>query len=288
MASDTAKSGVLVGAHMPTSGGLHNALTGGAGIGCTAIQIFTKSPRQWTAAPLTDEAIAEFRNAREVTGLEHLAAHDTYLINVASPDDDLFGRSIAAVEQELDRCDQLDIPHLVMHPGSHVGSGEEAGLERVAGALDVVHAKNQDRRVMLALEVTAGQGTGLGWRFEHISTIISSVAEPERLAVCLDTAHCFAAGYDIRGEAGVHEVLAEFDRVIGLSRLAVIHMNDSKKELSSRVDRHEHIGEGEIGVETFQAIMNDPRLAQVPKIVETPEAKTMHRKNVEQLLGLAS
>ncbi|MDP6125124.1 MAG: deoxyribonuclease IV [Candidatus Latescibacteria bacterium] len=288
MASDTAKSGVLVGAHMPTSGGLHNALTGGADIGCTAIQIFTKSPRQWTAAPLTDEAIAEFRNAREVTGLEHLAAHDTYLINVASPDDDLFGRSIAAVEQELDRCDQLDIPHLVMHPGSHVGSGEEAGLERVAGALDVVHAKNQDRRVMLALEVTAGQGTGLGWRFEHISTIISSVAEPERLAVCLDTAHCFAAGYDIRGEAGVHEVLAEFDRVIGLSRLAVIHMNDSKKELSSRVDRHEHIGEGEIGVETFQAIMNDPRLAQVPKIVETPEAKTMHRKNVEQLLGLAS
>lgn len=262
---------LLIGAHVSISGGLHKAFPLAADIGCTAMQIFTKNASQWNAKPLQDKEIQQFKAAWEASGIRMVVAHDSYLINLATPDDALLEKSRSAMRIEVERCEQLGIPYLVMHPGSHVGSGEEAGLRRVAESFDAIHRQTSGYQTKILVETTAGQGTNLGWQFEQIARIFEHVAQPERLGVCFDTCHAFAAGYDIRTEAAYRQTMAEFDRIIGLARLNAIHVNDSVKPLGCRVDRHEAIGKGHIGLDGFRWLMNDPRLADIPKILETPK-----------------
>lgn len=262
---------LLIGAHVSISGGLHKAFPLAADIGCTAMQIFTKNASQWNAKPLQDKEIQQFKAAWEASGIRMVVAHDSYLINLATPDDALLEKSRSAMRIEVERCEQLGIPSLVMHPGSHVGSGEEAGLRRVAESFDAIHRQTSGYQTKILVETTAGQGTNLGWQFEQIARIFEHVAQPERLGVCFDTCHAFAAGYDIRTEAAYRQTMAEFDRIIGLARLNAIHVNDSVKPLGCRVDRHEAIGKGHIGLDGFRWLMNDPRLADIPKILETPK-----------------
>ena len=262
---------LLIGAHVSISGGLHKAFPLAADIGCTAMQIFTKNASQWNAKPLQEKEIQQFKAAWAASGIRMVVAHDSYLINLATPDDALLEKSRSAMRIEVERCEQLGIPSLVMHPGSHVGSGEEAGLRRVAESFDAIHRQTSGYQTKILVETTAGQGTNLGWQFEQIARIFEQVAQPERLGVCFDTCHAFAAGYDIRTAAAYRQTMAEFDRIIGLARLNAIHVNDSVKPLGSRVDRHEAIGKGYIGLDGFRWLMNDPRLADIPKILETPK-----------------
>lgn len=275
-----------MGAHMPTVGGLHNALTSGRDIGCTAVQLFTGNPRQWQTPPLTDEAVAQFRQAHADTGMAFVVAHDSYLINLAAPDPKVMGASRRAMHDELVRADALGIPWVVTHMGAHLNTGEEAGLEALVGSIRRVLDETSSLGSGIAMETTAGQGTGLGYLFEHLATVIEGAGGSPRLGVCLDTCHIFAAGYDIRDADTFNDMLDRFDAAIGLDRLKVIHVNDAKKPLGSRVDRHEHLGKGEVGEEAFRLLVNEPRLASVPLVLETPESETMHKVNLEFLRGL--
>ncbi|OGC76497.1 MAG: deoxyribonuclease IV, partial [candidate division Zixibacteria bacterium RBG_16_40_9] len=232
---------------MSIAGGVFNSLISGQELGCTTIQIFTKSNNQWKARPLTAPEISEFRTKQKETQISPVVAHDSYLINIASPDKALQKKSREALLIELQRCEALGISHLVMHPGSHVGTGEKEGIKRIAEALNWLHSQTKDFKVQIALETTAGQGTNLGYRFEQIAKMIELTEQKNRLAVCLDTCHVFAAGYDIRTQAGCEKTISEFDKIVGLEKLKVIHFNDSVKDFGSRVDRHEHIGKGKIG-----------------------------------------
>jgi deoxyribonuclease-4 len=264
-------SEVLLGAHMSIAGGVFNAFLHGKSVGCNTIQIFVKSNNQWRAKPLSDEEVEKYHHLQKETGINPVVAHDSYLINAASQDQALFAKSRDALKIELERCQALKIPYLVMHPGSHLGAGESVGLATIARAINEIFEDLEDKGTKIALEATAGQGSNLGYRFEHLAEIIGQVKQQKRMAVCLDTCHVFAAGYDIRTAEGYKNVMAEFDRIIGLPRLAAIHFNDSKKGLGSRVDRHEHIGKGELGKEALGFFLNDARLARVPKILETPK-----------------
>jgi deoxyribonuclease-4 len=256
---------------MSIAGGVFNAFLHGKSVGCNTIQIFVKSNNQWRAKPLSDEEVEKYHQLQKETGIDPVVAHDSYLINAASQDKELFAKSRDALKIELKRCQTLKIPYLVMHPGSHLGAGEPVGLATIARAINEIFEDLEDKGTKIALEATAGQGSNLGYRFEHLAEIIGQVKQQKRMAVCLDTCHVFAAGYDIRTAEGYKNVMAEFDRIIGLPRLAAIHFNDSKKGLGSRVDRHEHIGKGELGKEAFGFFLNDARLARVPKILETPK-----------------
>ena len=277
----------LLGAHMPTAGGPHNAITGGVEIGCRAVQIFTASPRQWRAPIITPEVAAKFKEVVQESGITKTVAHDSYLINLAAePGSETQAKSRAAFRAEIERAEALGVDFLVSHPGAHLGAGEDVGIARLIESLDVIHAETAGAKVRVALETTAGQGTYLGGRFEHLAQIINGVKDPERLAVCLDTCHVFAAGYDIRTPETYAATMAEFDRVIGLRWLQVIHANDSQKALGSHADRHAHIGDGEIGLEAFRLLVNDPRLSGLPVIVETPDSETMHAVNVQRLHDL--
>lgn len=262
---------MLLGSHMSIAGGVFNSLTSGKELGCTTIQIFTKSNNQWKARPLTAQEISEFRAKQKEYQISPVVAHDSYLINVASPDKTLQKKSMEALLIELQRCEALGISHLVMHPGSHVGTGEKEGIKRIAEALNWLHSETKDFKTQIALETTAGQGTNLGYRFEQIAEIMDLTEQKKRLAVCLDTCHIFAAGYDIRTEAGCEKTIVEFDKIVGLDKLKVIHFNDSVKDFGSKVDRHEHIGKGKIGLEGFRFFMNDKRFEKIPKILETPK-----------------
>lgn len=262
---------ILLGAHMSIAGGVYNCFDHGEHFKCTTIQIFTKNASQWRAKPLTETEIDKFKERQQQTKISPVVAHDSYLINLGSNNKALLQKSKEAFLVEMQRCELLEIPCLVTHPGSHTGAGEEAGLKTIADSLSWLHHKLPEAKVMICLETTAGQGTNLGYRFEQIANIIELSDSPEGLGVCLDTCHIFAAGYDIRTERAYKKTMREFDSVIGLKRLKVIHFNDSKKELGSRVDRHEHIGKGFIGVEPFGLFMNDRRLAKIPKILETPK-----------------
>ncbi len=277
-----------MGAHMSIAGGHERAIQRGAAIGCTAIQVFTKSSNQWAAKPLTEEGARRFREEIARTGMGPVVAHDSYLINLCSPDDALWRRSIDACVVELDRCARLGIRWLVAHPGGHMGRGEEYGIGRMADAIDAIHERCPAESSSLALETTAGQGTVIGYRFEQLSRIIRKTAAPGRIGVCLDTCHVFAAGYDIRDGAGYEETVRTFDGEIGLSRLVAVHVNDSKKDLGCRVDRHEHIGHGHLGLEAFGHLMNDPRLLEIPLILETPKGEDCREdvENLTVLLGL--
>lgn len=261
---------MLLGAHMSIAGGVYNAITGGQKLDCTAIQMFTKSSNQWLAKPFAEEEIAKFRELQQQTGIL-IVAHDAYLINLGSPDEALLKKSREAFLVEMERCEILNIPYLVAHPGSHVGSGEEVGLNTIIESLNWLHEKAPNHKVRICLETTAGQGTNLGYHFDQLAYMIGNARESERLGVCLDTCHIFAAGYEIRDPTSYHRTMEEFSRIIGLDRLKVVHLNDSKKDCGSKVDRHEHIGRGTIGKEPFGYFLNDGRLRKLPFLLETPK-----------------
>jgi len=278
---------LLIGAHMSIAGGAHLAFARGEETGCAAIQVFTKNASQWRGKPIAEEEAAAFRAAWKASPIGPVIAHDSYLINLAATDEAMWRKSIAAFLDEMQRCALLGIPELVMHPGAHLGAGEEAGLQRLAAAFRQIFAEAPPE-VAVLLENTAGQGTCLGYRFEHLAEILERVPEG-RFGVCFDTCHAYAAGYDLATAEGFAAVMAEFDRRIGLERLCAFHLNDCKKGLGSRVDRHEHIGQGAIGEAGFAALMRDGRFAAVPKILETPkgECGECDRMNLALLRRLA-
>ncbi len=264
---------VILGAHLSIAGGLHRALELAGRYGCNALQIFTKNSNTWKERVLKPGEISKFRELREQLELFQIASHTSYLINIASPDSTLWKRSLGALVNELNRSDLLDIPFVVLHPGAHRGAGEKEGIERIAEAINRAFEQTGSASVTLLLETTAGQGTQIGYRFEQLAEIAGRVEDAERLGFCLDTCHVFAAGYDLSSPSGYKRSMEEFVSVLGLGKLYIIHLNDSKRPLGSRVDRHEHIGEGHIGIEGFRCIMNDPRLRDIPKIIETPKFK---------------
>ncbi len=269
---------------MSIAGGVKNALLAGARAKCDAIQMFTKSSRQWAAEPYSAETVQTFHRSKQDTGIVKVIAHDSYLLNLGSPDEGLRKKSIRAFIDEMERCESLAIPNLIAHPGAHMGTGEKAGIKRIARSLDQVHKGCPGYQVKVTLEITAGQGTTLGYRFDQIRSIIDGVKQSERLRICFDTEHAFAAGYDIRTKEGYERTFTEFDESIGLGLLAAFHLNDSKKEFHSRVDRHEHIGKGHIGVEAFRLLMNDQRFWGLPMCLETP--KGLDLKEDKESLGL--
>jgi deoxyribonuclease-4 len=278
----------LLGAHMSIAGGVGNALLLGAKVQCDAIQIFTKSSRQWACKPYTPEEIALYQENHKTTGIKKVIAHDSYLLNLGSPDGALRQRSILAFIDEMERCEILGISNLIAHPGAHLGSGEDQGVKTIGRSLNEVHQACPGYAVKVTLEITAGQGSNLGYRFEQIVKMFDASRESERLRVCFDTEHAFAAGYDIRTREGYERTFTEFDETIGIERLAAFHLNDSKKEFNSRVDRHEHIGKGHIGLDAFRLLMNDDRFWGVPMCLETPKGLDLaeDRENLALLRSL--
>jgi len=278
---------ILLGAHMSIAGGVNLAIGRARSIDCTAMQMFVKNNMQWFARPLTRDEIRTFLEHQQRNELLSIFAHANYLINLAATNGQFHANSIRSLSEELVRADRLELPFLVLHPGAHLGAGEEAGLEKIVASIDRVFSGLPKIKTRVALETTAGQGSCLGNKFEHLAYIISRVREPERLCVCLDTAHVFASGYDIGTEASVRKTFREFDRVVGLDRLVAIHLNDSKTARASRVDRHEHIGKGKIGLSAFRFIMGDRRLRKIPKVLETPKGKDLAEdvENMKMLRG---
>jgi deoxyribonuclease-4 len=270
---------------MSIAGGIAKSFTRGEQVGCEAMQIFSKNDRQWKAKPYTPDDVAAFKAEQARTGIGPVIVHCSYLVNLAAAADELWEKSIAAFTDELERCALLGIPAIVVHPGAHTGSGEENGLRREADALNRLFDAGIGAGVTVLLENTAGQGTALGWRFEHLARLLELVERRERLGVCLDTCHLLAAGYDIRTADTYAATMNEFARVVGLEQLKAWHLNDSQKDLGSRVDRHTHIGEGCIGLEAFRLLVNDPRFVDLPMIIETPKGKDM-AEDVENLARL--
>jgi deoxyribonuclease IV len=285
--ADSPTHHILLGAHMSIAGGVNMAIERARSINCTAMQMFVKNNMQWFTRPLTREEIRTFLEHQQRSELLSIFAHANYLINLAATNGQFHTNSIRSLSEELVRADQLELPFLVLHPGAHLGAGEEAGLEKIVESINRVLSGLPKIKTRIALETTAGQGSCLGNKFEHLAYIISHAREPKRLCVCLDTAHVFAAGYDIGSEISVRKVFREFDRVVGLGHLVAIHLNDSKTACGSRVDRHEHIGEGKIGLPAFRFIMRDRRLRKIPKVLETPKGKDL-REDVINLRTLRS
>jgi deoxyribonuclease-4 len=274
-----------LGAHESVAGGLHLALERAESAGCASLQIWTRNSRQWEAPPLEGEAIRQFRAERARYDIHPIVAHASYLINIASPDDVLYRRSIRTLGDEVLRCDLLGLPYLVLHPGAHTGSGLEAGHARAIAALREVLSPSPRPDVRILVETTAGQGTALGGDFESLAALLSGVNDAERLGVCLDTCHAFAAGYELHHRVGYEAMMAAFAETIGLEHLYVIHLNDSRHPLGSRKDRHAHIGQGEIGLDGFGYLLTDPRLEGLPGILETPKGEALHedRENLARL-----
>ncbi len=270
---------------MSIGGGMHRAIERARSIECSAMQIFVKNNMQWFARPLSAAEIKDFRDHPQRAELGFVFAHANYLINLAATNPQFHANSIRALAEELTRADQLGLPFLVLHPGAHLGAGEEAGLKKIVQSIDQVFARIPKVKTQIALETTAGQGTCLGEKFQHLAYLIANAREPERLCVCLDTAHVFAAGYDLTSAAGTRQTLREFDRLVGLQHLAALHLNDSKTGRGSRVDRHEHIGKGQIGLEAFRVIMRDRRFGKIPKVLETPKGKEL-KEDVENMKTL--
>ena len=279
----------LFGAHMSVSGGLQFAFDRLAEVGGEALQIFTANQRQWQPKQPGEKEAAAFRDRWQDQPEIPVASHDSYLINLASLKEDTVEKSISAFSEELKRCAALGVGYLVMHPGSHLGEGVEAGISRFTANLDRgIDKAGTGSKVMVLLETTAGQGTNLGASFAELAAIIDSSAFSGQLGVCYDTCHTFAAGYDIRTPEAYAKTIAEFEDQIGIERLKFFHLNDSQKDLGCRVDRHAHIGQGMIGVEGFRNLVNDPRFAEHPMVLETPKSDDMHedRENLELLRSL--
>jgi deoxyribonuclease-4 len=258
-----------LGAHMSMAGGFDKAVERAHAVDSDALQIFTKNQNQWKAREIKDDEVERFRAKLAELEIGPVVAHDSYLINLASPKDELWEKSIAAFREELERCETLGIPYLVTHPGSHTGSGAEAGIQRIIEALDRVHSDLPGYQVMTLLETTAGQGSNLGSTFEELASMMSGIQGPERVGICLDTCHIFVAGYDIRGPETYAETMQRFDDVIGIEQIKALHFNDAKQDLGSRKDRHHLIGKGFIGSCGFWNFMNDDRLDGVPALLET-------------------
>jgi deoxyribonuclease-4 len=275
---------------MSIAGGYYKAVEAAAQFGMDVVQLFTKNNNQWKAKPISEAEINEFRAALKSTGVQLPVAHDSYLINLASPDDALWQKSLEAFTIELERAEALGLIGVVMHPGSHLDSPEEEGLTRIVDALDKAHKSTKGFQTLTLLETTAGQGSNLGHRFEHLARIANGVAAPERVGVCVDTCHIFAAGYPITTKAEYTATMDEFDRVIGIERIRAFHLNDSLRELGSRVDRHAKIGTGKLGLEPFRHLLNDRRFARIPMYMETPkgeeEGEQLDAINLRTLRGL--
>jgi deoxyribonuclease-4 len=259
------------GSHMSMAGGYDRAVRAAHAVGFATVQLFTKSNNQWRATELTDGHVVSFRASLDETGIGTPVAHNSYLINMASPDDALWQKSIDAMTIEVERAEALGIEDLVAHPGAHTGSGEEAGISRIAQALNEVHRRTRGVRVKIDLETTAGQGSCLGANFDHLGKIIDAVVEPERIGVCGDTCHIFAAGYSFATATEYDETIGALERAVGAGRLRVWHLNDSLRERGSRVDRHAGIGRGHLGIEPFRHLVNDPRWGDLPMVLETPK-----------------
>ncbi|MEQ8785299.1 MAG: deoxyribonuclease IV [Pirellulaceae bacterium] len=263
----------LLGAHMSIAGGYYKAVEAAAALGMDCVQVFTKNNNQWRAKAISPGEAEKFRQALKTTGVRAPLSHASYLINLASPDDALWEKSIAAMAVELERAEMLGIPYVVVHPGSYTTSSEEEGLARIAKGLDKAIVAAGKMEAGILLENTAGQGTNLGWRFEHLAAIRGAVEQPERIGVCIDTCHAFAAGYPLDPKKAYNTTMRELDRVVGLAHVKAFHLNDSKREFGSRVDRHEHIGLGEMGLAPFRHLLNDRRFSKLPMYLETAKEK---------------
>ena len=277
--------GILLGAHTSTSGGVAQSIGRAQACGFTAAQIFVKNNKQWFAPPLGEQEIAQFRAGRKASGI-YFFAHNSYLINLGSQDPEMFSTSVRSMTAELERAEALGLPFIVMHPGSHGGAGEEAGLRRIAQGLDEIAQATRGYHCRMALENTAGQGKSLGYQLEHLEQLIKAVSDEKRFGICLDTAHLYAAGYNVKTREGYLETMAQVEKLFGSRRVLGLHLNDSKVPLGKRVDRHEHLGDGEIGLDCFKWIVEDPRWASVPKVLETPKSEDMH-EDMENLTKLA-
>ncbi len=280
----------ILGAHMSIAGGYYRAVERAHEAGCDCVQLFTKNNNQWRAKELTDEDAQKFQAALEQFKIRAPVAHDSYLINLASPDQAVWGKSVDAFRIELLRAEKLGLSYVVTHPGSFTVASESKGIARIIEALDRVHRQSSGIKARVLLENTAGQGTNLGWRFEHLAAIIAGVKDSERLAVCIDTCHTLAAGYPLQTREQYQATMKELNRVVGLERVKAIHLNDSKRPLGSRVDRHEHIGRGQLGLEAFRHLLNDRRFSETPMYLETPKevenGEEMDVVNLRILRGL--
>ena len=277
--------GVLLGAHTSTSGGVSQAITRAQACGFTAAQIFVKNNKQWFAPALTEAEITQFRAGQKASGI-YFFAHNSYLVNLGSQDPEMFSTSVRAMTAELERAEALGLPFIVMHPGSHGGAGEEAGLRRIAEGLDEITKATKGFRCRMALENTAGQGKSLGYQLEQLAWLIESVSHETRFGICLDTAHLYAAGYNVKTREGYQDTMAQVEKLFGTKRVLGLHLNDSKVPLGKRVDRHEHLGGGEIGIDAFKWIVQDARWASIPKVLETPKSEDMH-EDIDNLKKLA-
>ncbi len=277
-----------LGAHESVAGGLHKAFERISEVGGDALQIFTRNQRQWKPAPLKEEEVQLFRHAREKCGNMIVASHGSYLVNFATGKEELLEKSTTAFMLELQRCQELGVPYVVLHPGSHGGDGVEVGLSRFVAGLDGAILKSETTDVEVLIETTAGQGTGLGASFEELGYIMENSKCTDRLGICVDTCHIFAAGYDMRSPESYNATIGQLDAKVGLDRVKFFHLNDSKKELGSRVDRHEHIGQGAIGLAGFENLLNDPRFAGLPMTLETPKSENLaeDRENLKILRSL--
>jgi deoxyribonuclease-4 len=277
-----------LGAHISISGGLHLAIDRAVAAGCSVVQIFTRNSNQWKGKAVSVADAALFRSKLAASGLHEVISHDIYLINLAAPPGETRDKSLIAFRDELESCASLGINKIVMHPGSHLADSPQTGLERVVTAFDQLFSEVPQFEGRVLIETTAGQGSNLGRTFEELATIINGSRYPEKFGVCFDTCHTFAAGYDTATEEGYRDTMEQFDRLIGLPRLLCFHLNDSKKGLGSRVDRHEHIGQGALGLNPFRFILNDPRFATLPKVLETPKGDNdeMDAVNLALLRGL--
>ncbi len=275
------------GAHVSTAGGVSKAFQRAEDVGCDTMQIFTRNNNRWATKPLDPKEIQRWRERWRQSPVRPVVSHASYLINLASSDDALWRKSIDAFVDELERAEALGLLGVVLHPGSPKEDGEAYGIRRIAQALDICHHRTAGFKTLTLLETTAGTGKHLGYRFEQLAAMRAAAADPERVAVCFDTCHVFAAGYEIRTPEGYAQTMNAFDQTIGLDLLKCFHFNDSKFDLGSRKDRHEHIGKGFIGLDGFRHIINDPRFEHVPMILETPKSKDMH-EDVENLAVLRS
>jgi deoxyribonuclease-4 len=282
----------ILGAHMSAAGGCYRAVERAHVCGCDCVQLFTKNNNQWRAKELTDEDVRKFKASLAELKIAHPLVHDSYLINLAAPDEALWRKSVESFREELQRADRLGIPCVVTHPGSYTVSSEAQGISRVVQALDEIYGNRPQIQARCLLEVTAGQGTALGWRFEQLAEMLSRAKSPEMLGVCVDTCHVFAAGYPLSPRKDYLNTMREFDEIIGLRQIQAFHLNDSKRELGSRVDRHAHIGEGQLGLEPFRLLLNDHRFECIPMYLETPkgtrDGEDLDAMNLRTLRSLVS